>query len=125
MELKTGLTASSVEQVTENKCAVNVGSGDLMVYATPSMAALMENAAMKAVSEALPEGSTTVGSLISTSHMKPTPVGATVTAKAELVQVEGRKLVFKIFAEDQNGPIGEGEHVRFVVDRERFMAKLK
>ncbi|MBP3332326.1 MAG: thioesterase family protein [Tidjanibacter sp.] len=125
MELKTGLTASSVEQVTENKCAVNVGSGDLMVYATPSMAALMENAAMKAVAEALPEGSTTVGSLISTSHMKPTPVGATVTATAELVQVEGRKLVFKIFAEDQNGPIGEGEHVRFVVDRERFMAKLK
>ncbi len=125
MELKTGLTASSVEQVTENKCAVNVGSGDLMVYATPSMAALMENAAMKAVAEALPEGSTTVGSLISTSHVKPTPVGGTVTAKAELVQVEGRKLVFKIFAEDQNGPIGEGEHVRFVVDRERFMAKLK
>ena len=124
MELKIGLTAVSVEQVTEAKCAVNVGSGDLMVYATPSMATLMENAAMKAVAEALPEGATTVGSLISTSHMKPTPIGRTVTAKAELIEIEGRKLTFSISASDHNGVIGEGKHVRFIVDRERFLSKL-
>ncbi len=125
MEIKAGLKASSEEIVSESRCALNVGSGDLMVYATPSLAALMENAAMRAVADALPEGATTVGSMISTSHLRPTPVGGHVTATAELVEVEGRKLTFAVSAEDERGPIGEGNHVRFVVDRERFLSKLR
>lgn len=101
-----------------------MGSGDLPVFATPSMVALMENAAMNAVAPFLPEGATTVGAEINTTHVKPTPVGTCVEATATLVAVEGRKLSFEVEAVDNAGLIGKGTHVRFVVDRERFMAKL-
>ncbi len=124
MELQKGLRAVSSEMVEESKCAVNVGSGDLMVYATPAMTALMENAAMKAVAAALPDGSTTVGSSISVSHVKPSPVGRVITAAAVLQQVDGRKLTFSVSASDTQGVIGEGTHVRYIVDREKFLSKL-
>lgn len=101
-----------------------MGSGDLRVLATPAMMALMENAAMLAVAGELPEGSTTVGGQIASSHLKPTALGQQVKATATLVEVDGRKLKFTIVAEDENGIIGEGEHLRFMVDRERFMSKL-
>lgn len=104
--------------------ALSVGSGDLPVLATPMMMALMENAAMLAVASQLPEGCTTVGGHISSSHLHPTPLGATVTATATLVKEEGRKLTFHIVAEDKDGIIGEGEHLRFIVDKEKFMSKI-
>lgn len=85
----------------------------------------MENAAMKAVAPVLEQGATTVGSEINTSHIKPSPIGATVSATATLVAVEGRKLTFDVEARDEVGLIGKGTHVRFIVDAERFMAKLK
>jgi predicted thioesterase len=110
--------------VEEKHLAVNVGSGDLRVLATPAMMALMENAAMLAVAPELPEGSTTVGGQIASSHLKPTAIGKPVKATATLVEVDGRKLKFTIVAEDENGVIGEGEHLRFIVDKERFMSKL-
>ena len=104
--------------------AVNMGSGDLRVWATPSMMALMEEAAMRAVAPHLPEGSTTVGGHIASSHLRPTAQGRTVSATATLVSVEGRKLRFEVKATDGENIIGEGEHLRFVVDKERFMAQL-
>ena len=104
--------------------AANVGSGDLRVFATPAMMALMEEAAMLAVASHLPEGSTTVGGYIASSHLKPTAHGRTVKATAELVAVEGRKLKFAVKACDEEGLIGEGEHLRFIVEREKFMARL-
>lgn len=122
--METGLKHTSTLVVEEKHAALNIGSGDLNVLATPVMLALMENAAMKAVENSLPEGSTTVGGHISSSHLKPTPIGKTVSATALLTAVEGRKLTFKITAEDENGIIGEGEHLRFIVDRHRFMEKL-
>lgn len=122
--LEKGLKATSTVVVSEKNTACTMGSGDLEVFATPSMVALMENAAMRAVAAALPEGSSTVGSEMNCSHIKPSKVGATITATAVLTEVEGRKLTFTVGAVDEQGIIGEGVHVRFVVDRERFMAKL-
>lgn len=123
--LEKGLSALSTATVREEHTAAVMGSGDLPVFATPAMVALMENAALKAVAEALPEGFTTVGSEMNVSHIKPSPLGAEITATAVLTEVEGRKLTFNVGARDAGGMIGEGVHVRFVVDRERFMAKLQ
>lgn len=122
--LKEGLTHTSKVTVTLDNCASAVGSGGLDVFATPSMVALMENAAMNAVAPYLPEGSTTVGSEISTTHIKPSALGAEIKATATLTAVEGRKLLFDVEARDASGTIGKGTHVRFIVDVERFMAKL-
>ena len=122
--MKIGTKYTSQTVVTENLTARSVGSGDMDVFATPAMVALMENAAMNAVAPLLNEAQTTVGSEISTTHLRPTPVGATISATATLTAVEGRKLSFDIVAEDAHGVIGEGKHTRFIVDRERFLAKI-
>lgn len=122
--MEKGLKATATVVVTEQNTARTMGSGDLEVFATPAMVALMENAAMTAVAAALPEGSTTVGSEMNCSHIKPSKLGAKITATAVLKAVEGRKLTFTVGATDEQGIIGEGVHVRFMVDRERFMAKL-
>lgn len=123
--MELGLTHTSTLTVENKHLAANVGSGDLEVLATPAMMALMENAAMEAVKDALAEGQTTVGGQISSSHLRPTALGQTVAATAVLTAVEGRKLTFKVTAHDDKGVIGEGEHIRFVVDRQKFMAKLQ
>ena len=104
--------------------ASTMGSGDMPVFATPAMVALMENAAMNAVAAELEEDCSTVGVEMSVSHVKASAAGAEITASAELVEVDGRKLTFAVKAWDAKGMIGEGRHVRFVVDRSRFMAKL-
>lgn len=123
--LKEGLTFKSSTIVDNSNCASAVGSGGLDVFATPSMVALMENAAMNAVAPFLAEDSTTVGAEINTTHIKPTALGVTVTATATLTAIEGRKLLFDVEASDGTGIIGKGTHVRFIVDIARFMAKLK
>ena len=122
--LEPGLTYTCTRVVEEHHLAVNVGSGDLRVLSTPSMMALMEEAAMRAVAPHLPEGSTTVGGHIASSHLKPTAHGGSISATAALVAVEGRKLTFTVKAFDGGEVIGEGAHVRFIVDRENFMARL-
>ena len=122
--MEIGLKYQSRVVVAEGNTALALGSGDMAVFATPAMIALMENAAMNAVAEALPEGSTTVGTMMKSSHIKASKVGAEITAEAELVAVEGRRLSFKVKAWDEQGTIGEGEHERFIVDRERFLATL-
>ena len=101
-----------------------MGSGDLPVLATPAMMALMENAAMLAVAPHLPEGSTTVGGHISASHIKPTPIGETVTATATVVKVDGKKIEFEVKAYCGDILLGEGTHLRFIVDRDKFMSRL-
>ena len=122
--METGKKYTSTLVVEEKHLACQVGSGDLRVLATPMMMALMENAAMRYVADELDAGSTTVGGRISSSHLKPTGLGHTVTATAELIAVEGRKLKFRISASDEEGLIGEGEHLRVVVGRDRFMQKV-
>ena len=124
--MKEGLEHTSVAEVTAAMLACNVGSGDMEVLATPAMLALMENAAMTAVAPSLPEDSTTVGGHISSSHLMPTPCGETVTATAVLTVVNGNRLTFHVSAHDSRGNLlGEGEHLRFVVNRDRFLAKIK
>ncbi len=122
--LVKGLTHTSQTVVNENNTAIALGSGDMKVLATPAMIALMENAAMLCVAPHLPEGSTTVGSMISSSHIKPSAIGANVEATAELVEIENRKLTFKVTATENGELIGEGTHIRYIVDRERFLSKL-
>ncbi len=101
-----------------------MGSGDLPVLATPVMMALMENAAMLAVADHLPEGSTTVGGHISSSHLKPTKLGDTITATATVTRVDGKKIEFKVEAHCGDTLLGEGTHLRFIVDKEKFMSRL-
>ena len=123
--LEVGLTYTCTKTVEEHLLAVNMRSGDLRVFATPAMLALMEEAAMLAVAPHLPEGSTTVGGHIASSHLKPTAHGRSVSATATLTAVEGRKLRFTVVARDEEGLIGEGEHLRFIVDKAKFMERLK
>lgn len=122
--LKKGASAQSQVIVTEANTAQALGSGDMAVFATPAMVALMENAAMKAVADLLDEGATTVGVEMNCSHIKASGLGAEITATAILTEIEGRKLTFNVGARDAEGMIGEGVHIRFVVDRERFLGKL-
>lgn len=122
--MQIGKKYTSTMIVEEKHLACNVGSGDLPVFATPMMMALMENAAMLCVADELENGSSTVGGQISSSHLKPTGLGKTVTATAELFSAEGRKLKFKVSASDEGGLIGEGEHLRFIIDKEKFMSKV-
>ncbi len=123
--LQTGLTHTSKTTVSEANTAIALGSGDMPVFATPAMMALMENAAMLAVADELPDGSTTVGGHIESSHLKPSPIGAEVSATATLEKVDGRKLYFKVSASQGDTVIGEGTHLRFIVDREKFLSKVQ
>ncbi len=123
--METGMTQSATLLVKEADTAREIGSGDLEVLATPALIALMEHAAMLAVAPALEEGYTTVGAEICCKHNRPTGLGQQVTATATLESVEnGRKLTFRIVAEDGQGLIGEATHVRFIVNRQRFLEKL-
>lgn len=122
--MEIGLKYQSRVVVSDDNTALKLGSGDMEVFATPAMIALMENAAMNAVASSLDEGATTVGTMMRSSHVKASAVGATITAEAELIAADGRRLTFAVKAWDDKGTIGEGEHERFIVDRERFLSKL-
>lgn len=123
MSLVPGLKGSaSVRVIHENTAAV-VGSGSLEVFATPMMIALMENAALNTVKPFLAEGEATVGTEISVTHDAPTPIGETVTAEAELIAVDRRKLQFQVQARVGDEIIGKGTHTRFIINEERFLQK--
>ena len=122
--VEVGLNHTSELTVTDAVTAVRMGSGDMPVLATPAMMALMENAAMLAVADELPGGSTTVGGHIASSHLRPSKIGDVVRAVAEVTKVDGRKIEFKVSAYSGDVLLGEGTHLRFVVDRERFMSNI-
>ena len=122
--LEIGLKHTSEQTVSEALTAMQIGSGDLPVFATPAMMALMENAAMMAVANELPEGCTTVGGHIESSHLRPSKVGEKVSAVAEVTKVDGKKIEFKVAAYSGETLLGEGTHLRFVVDKEKFISKL-
>ena len=114
--------AAQTEVVFENTAAA-VGSGALEVFATPSMIALMEKAAMESVQSHLDEGQGTVGISLDVAHLAATPVGMTVRAESELTKIDGRTLTFHVKAYGGEELIGEGTHKRCIVFTERFMAK--
>ena len=123
--LKPGLTAEKTETVTEKNTAFAWGSGGLAVYATPAMIALMEGAALSAVDSLLPPGWSTVGTELNVKHVSATPLGMKISARAELLNIDGRALSFKVEAFDEAGKIGEGTHDRFIIENEKFMGKTK
>lgn len=125
MSITVGMKGRAETMVTPENTAAAVGSGLVPVFATPAMIALMENAAVNAVQETLEEGQGTVGTLLNVSHDAATPVGMKVWAEAEVTAVEGRKLTYTVTAFDEAGPIGKGEHQRFIIQADRFLAKAQ
>ncbi len=125
INLIVGLKEKQEKTVTMNDTAKVFGSGAAEVFATPMMIGLMEAASMNAVKKYLPEGFSTVGTSVNIKHISATPVGKKVWAEAELVEVDRKRLVFKVDAYDEDKKIGEGTHERFIIDEEKFMGKLK
>jgi len=113
---------SSIE-VTERNTAKALNSGALEVFSTPSLTSLVEHAAWNSVLPYLEEGQSTVGTMINIRHLAPTPVGMTVYAESELIEVDGRRLVFRVRAYDGRQTVCEGTQERYIVDNARFMAK--
>lgn len=122
--MEVGIKNKTTITVTDKDTALAHGSGSLKVFATPAMVALMENTAMNSVLPYLGEGEATVGTLLNIKHLSATPVGCSVTCESELVEIDGRRLVFKVTASDSKGSIGEGIHERFVILAEKFMNKI-
>jgi fluoroacetyl-CoA thioesterase len=123
--LKPGLTGETEIIVGTRDTAPHVGSGKIRVLATPVMVSMMEEAALNAVEGLLPPGHQTVGTRLDITHVAATPVGLRVIAKAELTRVEGRRLTFRIWADDEQDRIGEGTHERIIVDVARFDARAQ
>ena len=123
MEITIGMCGEAFSSVEREDTAAEVGSGSLLVYATPCMVALMEGAACEAIAEAIPEGKTSVGIELSISHVAATPVGMEVRAQAEVTAVEGSVITFSVTAYDEAGMIGKGTHKRAVISTERFLEK--
>ena len=121
--LEVGLKGKIETVVTENNTAITAGSGNLPVFATPFMTALMEEAAWKAVTPYLEEGQGTVGTLLSITHDAATPVGMKVWAECELIEIDKRRLMFTVEAYDEAGLIGKGRHERFIIQSDKFLAR--
>ena len=123
MDITVGMRGEAASFVEREDTAQEVGSGSLMVYATPCMVALMEGAACEAIADCLPEEKTSVGTYLEISHMSATPVGMDVWAEAEVTAVDGSILTFQVTAFDEAGKIGEGIHKRAVISTQRFLDK--
>ncbi len=121
--LKTGIKGHQELVVTQELTAKNMGSGVMDVFATPAMLALMEKTAFTSVAEYLNEGCGSVGTKVDIEHVASSPVGMKITCDSELIEVEGRKLVFKVEAYDEKGLIGKGTHERFIVENKKFQEK--
>ena len=123
MNVTVGMKGTAENLCEKEDTALEVGSGSLLVYATPCMAALMEGAACAAIEDGLSEGETTVGIELNLKHTAATPVGLEVRAEAEVTAVDGNTITFQLTAYDEAGKIGEGTHKRVVVSTQRFLDK--
>lgn len=122
--MEIGIKGREEITVTKEVTAARIGSGLVEVFATPMMIALMENTCAQSVLPHLQASESTVGTHVNVSHCAATPVGMKVYCESELIEVERRKLTFKVAAYDERGLIGEGVHERFVIDNEKFQAKI-
>ena len=123
MEITVGMKGLAESFVDREDTAKEVGSGDLLVYATPCMVALMEGAACEAIAEALSDSQTTVGTGLNIEHIAATPVGLEVRAEATVIAVEGKVITFEVNAYDEAGQIGKGTHKRVIVNAQKFLEK--
>ena len=123
MEITIGMKGEAFTEVERADTAKEVGSGDMLVYATPCMVALMEGAACEAIADALKETETTVGTMLNIEHTSATPVGLEVRAEAVVINVEGKVITFEVAAYDEIGEIGRGLHKRVIVNSQKFLDK--
>ena len=123
--LETGIQGRAEIVVNEQNTAASMGSGNLEVFATPWMIALMEEASQRSVAPFLEEGQSTVGTRLCVSHDAATPLGMKVWAESLLTEIDGRRLVFEVRAFDECGPIGQGTHERFIIRQQRFLEKVE
>ena len=123
MEITVGMKGEVATLAEREDTAKEVGSGSLLVYATPCMVALMEGAACEAIEEALSDSQTTVGTELNIQHISATPVGLEVRAEAEVIAVEGKVITFEVKAFDEAGEIGKGIHKRVIVNTQKFLEK--
>jgi len=121
--LSTGIKGAQSVGVTEENTAAALGSGDLPVFATPAMIALIEKTASESVAPYLEMGQSTVGTHLDIAHSSATPIGMTVVCETELIEIDRRRIVFSVRVYDSKGDVGSGTHERFVVDSARFMEK--
>ena len=121
--MDTGIKNKMEIVVTEDRTAKAMGSGELPVFATPAMIALVEETCWRSVADELESGQGTVGTMLDVRHVSATPVGMKVWCKSELVGVDGRKLTFSVKVFDEAGLVGEGTHERFIIDNKRFLEK--
>ena len=125
IQIETGVRGRETLTVRPEDTAVHYGSGGVEVFATPAMIALMEKTCLNSVRSFLPEGIGTVGIRVDVTHHRATPVGCKVVCTSRLAELDRRRLVFDVLAEDEKGEIGRGRHERFIIDTARFMARLK
>lgn len=125
MELSPGISSEKTIIVESKHVASHLGSGGIPVYATPSMVLHMEEASREAVDHLLGPRQATVGAFIGAKHLAPTPLGMKVRIRSELVKVEGRMLTFKVEAWDEVEKIGEADHIRAIIDMDRFGEKIE
>ena len=123
MEIKVGMQGIVEDIVETVDTAAEVGSGSLLVYATPCMVAMMEGAACEAIDPVMPEGHTSVGIELNIQHLSATPVGVEIRAEATVTAVEGKIITFELHAFDEAGEIGKGTHKRCIVNAQKFLDK--
>lgn len=123
--LEIGLKGRQSEIVTNEKTAAVMGSGNLPVYATPAMIALMEKTAMLSVADELEEGQATVGTRLEIDHLAACGIGTDVSCESKLIEIDRKRLVFSVTAYNGETVIGKGKHERFIIDTEKFMSKIK
>ncbi len=122
--METGKKLIIEKLVTESDTAAYYGSGLLHVFATPGMIALMEKSAHLLAKFSLPESQDTVGIEVNVKHIRATPLGAKVYAEAELIEIDGKKLTFKVMAFDDSGEIGSGTHIRYIINPSKYMDRF-
>lgn len=125
LTMDIGLKGTATTIVNKQNIALTMGSGDLEVFATPALVALLEEAACAAIAPCLESDTSSVGIKMTVSHDAATLMGETITATAELATIDGRKLVFNVSAVDEHGKIGSGVHERFIINKEKFITKLQ
>lgn len=125
IKIETGTVGTETMIVEKKDTAKHYGSGLAEVFATPALVALMENTAYKSIEPFLPEGYSSVGIQINVAHKKASLPGSIISCRSEIVKVDGKKVFFSITASDENGEIGTGEHIRFVINSKEFMERLK
>lgn len=124
IQLSTGIQGKTELVVEQSQTAAEYGSGLVEVFATPAMIAMMEKTCLESVTPHLSDAYSTVGTKVNISHTKATPKGMKVICESELIEIDRKRLVFKVSARDEEGQIGEGTHERFIIDKEKFMQKF-